>query len=148
MPTLTAPGTDPRSYVLPATVTSNIPAAPGPHERGVFAAARGLLLEAATALGGHPTRLHMQDNRGTYADGHVEITIYATITRTPQPDQPDPVTKLLTLTWGLGGGRTTWTLTADRYTGPQGRRLLNHQHLGSADSQLPAPADLARLATG
>ena len=140
-PTPTGIRTDPRSHVLPAGVTSNIPATPGPRERGVFAAARGLLLEAATLLGGQPTRLHMTDNRGTFADGHVDITIYATITLPGGPQQP--VRKvLLTLIWGLGGGRTGWTLTMDRYTG---RQLVDHRHLGSADTRLPAPADLALL---
>ncbi len=144
-PTPTGTRTDPRSYALPAGVTSNIPATPGPRERGVFAAARGLLLEAATLLGGQPSRLHVTDNRGTFADGHVDITIYATITLHPgQPGQPAGKV-LLTLTWGLGGtrpDRISWTLTLDRYTGHQ---LIDHRHLGSADTRLPAPADLALL---
>jgi hypothetical protein len=139
-----ARGTDLRSYVLPAAVTSNIPATPGPEERGIFAAARGLLLEAATLLGGRPTRLHLQDNRGTYADGHVDITVYATITLpTDRPDRPAG-TVLLTLNWGIGGtrqNRSSWTLTLDRRTGGQ----VEHRHLGSADTRLPAPADLALL---
>jgi hypothetical protein len=142
----TAAGTDPRSYVLPAAVTSNIPATPGPEERGIFAAARGLLLEAATLLGGRPTRLHLQDNRGTYADGHVDITVYATITLPSDPHQPGRPAGavLLTLTWGIGGSRqdrSSWTLTLDRRTGGQ----VEHRHLGSADTRLPAPADLALL---
>ena len=143
-PTPTGTRTDPRSYVLPAAVTSNIPATPGPRERGVFAAARGLLLEAATLLGGQPTRLHLTDNRGTFADGHVDITIYATITHPAGPQQAARKV-LLTLTWGLGGtrpDRTSWTLTLDRYTGHQ---PVEHRHLGSADTRLPAPADLALL---
>jgi hypothetical protein len=141
MRTPTPTVTDPRSYVLPATVTSNIPATPGPRERGIFAAARGLLLEAATLLGGQPTRLHLQDNRGTFADGHVDLTIYATIT--PRDYEQDKV--LLTLVWGIGGTRTdrsSWVLTMDRYTGS---KLAEHRHLGSAETRLPAPADLALL---
>lgn len=139
MSTLTPTVTDPRSYVLPPGVTSNIPATCGPRERGIFAAARGLLLEAATLLDGQPTRLHLQDNRGTFADGHVDITIHATITLTEQ----DKV--LLTCVWGIGGTRTdrnNWVLTMDRYTGTQ---LVSHRHLGSADTRLPTPADLALL---
>lgn len=131
--------------MLPPTVTSNIPATPGPRERGIFAATRGLLLEAATLLSGEPTRLHQQDNRGTFADGHVDITVYATIALPgDQPGRPAG-TVLLTLTWGLGGtrpDRTSWTLHLDRYTG---RELVEHRHLGSADTRLPAPADLALL---
>ena len=131
----TASGTDPRSYVLPAGVTSNIPTTCGPRERGVFAAARGLLLEAATLLDGRPVRLHLQDNRGTFADGHVEVTVYAAV--------EVPTGKvLLTLVWGLGAGRTAWVLTEDHYAG---RELTGHRHLGSADGRLPAPADLALL---
>ena len=136
-PTVTSV-TDPRSYVLPAGVTSNIPATCGPRERGIFAAARGLLVEAATLLDGRPTRLHLQDNRGTFADGHVDITIYATI-------EGEQGKVLLTLVWGIGGARrdrSNWVLTMDRYTGTT---LVEHRHLGSAETRLPAPADLALL---
>jgi hypothetical protein len=51
----TTTGTEPRTYVLPAGVTSNIPAHPGPAERGIFAAASGLLLETATACTATPS---------------------------------------------------------------------------------------------
>jgi hypothetical protein len=130
------PGTDPRSYVLPATVTSNIPAHPGPTERGIFAAARGLLLETTTALHGDPIRLHMLDNRGTNPDRHVDITLYATLAI-------DPADRLvLTLHWAIGGPEAVrgWTLTADR-TDPDS--VTTHLHVASADGRLPAPADLA-----
>jgi hypothetical protein len=130
--------------VLPATVTSNIPAATGPSERGVFAAARGLLLEAADLLGGRPARLHLQDNRGTFSDGHVDITVYATAELDPTDGQPAR-RALLTLLWGLGGSRPErngWTLTMDRYAGHE---LIDHRHLGSADGRLPAPPELALL---
>ena len=140
MSTPTPTVTDPRSYVLPAGVTSNIPAAPGPRERGIFAAARGLLLRSRHPLDGQPTRLHLQDNRGTFADGHVDITIHATITFEGEQDKV-----LLTLVWGIGGTRIdrfSWVLTMDRYAGCE---LVEHRHLGSADTRLPAPADLALL---
>ena len=130
------PGTDPRHYVLPATVTSNIPAHPGPAERGIFAAARGLLLETAATLYGDPIRLHMTDNRGTNPDRHVDITLYATLAI-------DPADRLvLTLHWAIGGPAAArgWTLTADR-TDPDSR--TTHLHVASADGRLPAPADLA-----
>jgi hypothetical protein len=130
------PGTDPRTYVLPPAVTSNIPAHPGPAERGIFAAARGLLLETATALHGDPLRLHMTDNRGTNPDRHVDITLYATLAI-------DPADKLvLTLHWAIGGPEAVrgWTLTADR-TDPDSR--TTHRHIASADGPLPAPTDLA-----
>lgn len=137
MTTTTAtPGTDPRTYILPATVTSNIPAHPGPAERGIFAAARGLLLETATALHGDPIRLHMLDNRGTNPDRHVDITLYATL-------DIDPADRLvLTLHWAIGGPTAArgWTLTSDHHT-PDRDTL--HRHIASADGPLPAPADLA-----
>src|SRR5215207_9163773 len=100
----TTSGTDPRAYRLPAGVTSNIPHTARPTERGIFAAARGLLLDTATLLDGQPTRLLVRDDRGTHADRQVTITIYATITL-DRPGQPD-ATVLLTLTWTLGGRRT------------------------------------------
>jgi hypothetical protein len=133
----TTTSTDNRRYVLPATVVSNIPAIPGPRERGIFAAARGLLVETATALHGDPIRLHMQDNRGTNPDRHVDITLYATLAI-------DPADKLLlTLHWAIGGPAAVrgWTLTADR-TDPDS--VTTQVHIASADGPLPAPADLAR----
>jgi hypothetical protein len=140
----TTTGTDPRAYTLPATVTSNIPHTARPTERGIFAAARGLLLETATLLDGHPTRLLVRDDRGTHADRQVTITIYATITLDPATTQPAD-TVLLTLTWTLGGHRTDrhgWTLTLDHRTGLD----ISHRHVASADGRLPLPADLALLA--
>jgi hypothetical protein len=132
----TTTSTDSRRYVLPATVASNIPGTPGPAERGIFAAARGLLLETAAALHGDPKRLHMLDNRGTNPDGHVDITLYATL-------HIDPADKLvLTMHWAIGGPEAVrgWTLTADR-TDPD---RVTPLHVASADGRLPAPAELAR----
>ena len=126
----TASDTDPRAYTLPATVTSNIPRTARAGERGIFAAARGLLLETATLLHGHPTRLLVRDDRGTHADRQVTITAYATITL-HGPKQP-AATVLLTLTWTLGGHRTDrhgWTLTLDHRTGQH----VTHRHIASAD---------------
>jgi hypothetical protein len=136
----TATTTDPRAYTLPTTVTSNIPHTGRPTERGIFAAARGLLLETATLLDGQPTRLLVCDDRGTHADGQVTVTIYATITL-PAPGQA--ATVLLTLTWTLGGHRTDrhgWTLTLDHHTPGH---PATHRHIASADGPLPTPADLA-----
>ena len=149
MSILTATHTDPGSYVLPPTVTSNIPAAAGPRERGIFANARGLLLESATLLGGRPVRLHLQDNRGTYVDGQVTLTAYATIALDPAPGTVAPVGRvLLTLTWDLGGRRAErrgWALTMDRYRDAEGGRPVDTRHVGSADGKLPHPEELALL---
>lgn len=149
MSVLTATHTDPSAYVLPATLTSNIPAGAGPGERGVFANARGLLLETAALLGGRPTRLHLKDNRGTYVDGQVTLTSYATIALDPPAGSDTPVRRiLLTLTWDLGGTRPErrgWALRMDRYRDAEGGRPVDTRHVGSADGTLPHPEDLALL---
>ena len=60
MTTLATTSSNPRTYALPAGVTSNIRAYPGSAKRGILAAARGLLFETATAYDGlslHPDRV-------------------------------------------------------------------------------------------
>ena len=118
-----------RSYLLPDTVTANIPRRPAPGEPGALAVARGVLVELGHAVGGRPVSLTYTERCDPATGRFIDTAVTAVVATTGQ-------VLAVALTYGSTPNSPSdyWQITID---GPTGADLTGRY--------LPSPPMLARL---